>query len=104
SLGMPGLAGFVAEFQIFAGTFAVYPWLAVIGIVGILITAALFLDMLRRLYFGSRPLHLAQFPDLNRAEWGVLGVLALGIVVIGVAPRFLLTLIEASSTLLVGGR
>ncbi|HET8790520.1 MAG TPA: NADH-quinone oxidoreductase subunit M, partial [Modicisalibacter sp.] len=104
SLGMPGLAGFVAEFQIFAGTFAVYPWLAVIGIVGILITAALFLDLLRRLYFGSRPLHLAQFPDLNRAEWGVLGVLALGIVVIGVAPRFLLTLIEASSTLLVGGR
>lgn len=104
SLGMPGLAGFVAEFQIFAGTFAVYPWLAVIGVIGILITAALFLDLLRRLFFGSRPLHLAQFPDLNRAEWGVLAVLALGIVVIGVAPHFLLTLIEASSTLLVGGR
>lgn len=104
SLGMPGLAGFVAEFQIFAGTFAVYPWLAVIGIVGILITAALFLDLLRRLFFGARPAHLAQFPDLSRAEWSVLAILSLGIVVIGVAPRFLLTLIEASSTLLVEGR
>ncbi|SDL47890.1 NADH dehydrogenase subunit M [Modicisalibacter muralis] len=104
SLGMPGLAGFVAEFQIFAGTFAVYPWLAVIGVVGILITAALFLDLLRRLFFGSRPLHLVDFPDLNRAEWGVLAVLTLGIVVIGIAPRFLLTLIEASSAVLVGGR
>src|SRR3546814_5216526 len=39
SLGLPGLAGFVAEFQIFAGTFAVWPWLAGIGILGILITA-----------------------------------------------------------------
>lgn len=104
SLGMPGLAGFVAEFQIFAGTFAVYPWLAVIGVVGILISAALFLDLLRRLFFGGRPAHLAGFADLNRTECGVLAVLALGIVVIGVAPRFLLTLIEASSMLLVGGR
>nr|WP_297461696.1 NADH-quinone oxidoreductase subunit M [uncultured Halomonas sp.] len=104
SLGMPGLAGFVAEFQIFAGTFAVYPWLAVIGVLGILITAALFLDLLRRLFFASRPLHLAQFPDLKRAEWGVLGVLSLGIVVIGVYPRFLLGVIEASAAVLVGGR
>lgn len=104
SLGMPGLAGFVAEFQVFTGTFAVYPWLAVLGIAGILITAALFLDMLRRLFFGSRPSHLAGFSDLGRDEWAVLAVLSLGIVVIGVAPHFLLVLIEASSTVLVEGR
>src|SRR3546814_5628061 len=48
SLGLPGLAGFVAEFQIFAGLFAVYPWLAGIGIVGILITEALFLRKIGR--------------------------------------------------------
>ncbi|SHF68326.1 NADH dehydrogenase subunit M [Modicisalibacter ilicicola DSM 19980] len=104
SLGMPGLAGFVAEFQVFAGTFAVYPWLAVLGVLGILITAALFLDMLRRLFFGRLPSHLGGFSELKRAEWGVLGVLSLGILVIGVAPQFLLTLIEASSALLVGVR
>nr|WP_298379388.1 NADH-quinone oxidoreductase subunit M [uncultured Halomonas sp.] len=104
SLGMPGLAGFVAEFQVFAGTFAVYPWLAVLGVLGILITAALFLDMLRRLFFGRLPSHLGQFAELKRAEWGVLGVLSLGILVIGVYPRFLLTLIEASNALLLGGR
>ena len=61
SLGMPGLAGFVAEFQIFTGTFAVYPWLAVLGVLGILITAALFLDMLRRIFFGRLPAHLGHF-------------------------------------------
>jgi NADH-quinone oxidoreductase subunit M len=104
SLGMPGLAGFVAEFQVFAGTFAVYPWLTVLGVLGILITAALFLDLLRRLFFGRLPSHLGGFKDLGRAEWSVLAVLSLGILVIGVAPQFLLTLIEASTALLTGGR
>lgn len=104
SLGMPGLAGFVAEFQVFTATFAIYPWLAVLGIVGILLTAALFLDLLRRLFFGRLPSHLDAFRDLQRAEWAVLAVLALGIVAIGVAPYFLLNVIEASAAVLVGGR
>src|SRR3546814_2416494 len=68
SLGLPGLAGFVAEFQIFAGTFAVYPWLAGIGIVGILITAALFLRMVQQLFFGELPARWQEFKDLRGAE------------------------------------
>jgi len=104
SLGLPGLAGFVAEIQIFAGTFAVYPWLAAIGLLGILITAALFLDMLRRLFFGALPDEWKGFPDLRPAEWWVLGMLLAGVVVIGVYPRFLLDLIEPSVALLPGGR
>jgi NADH-quinone oxidoreductase subunit M len=104
SLGLPGLAGFVAEFHIFAGTFGVYPWLAVIGVLGILVTAALFLQMLQKLFFGTMPRRWAQFEDLRPTEWGVLTVLSAGFVIIGVAPQFLLTLIEASASLLVGGR
>jgi len=104
SLGMPGLAGFVAEFQIFAGTFAVYPWLAVLAVLGILITAGLFLDLLRRLFFGSLPVHLGQFTELNRVEVVVLSVLGLGIVIIGVYPSFLLEVIDGASALLIGGR
>ncbi|MGQ7245572.1 complex I subunit 4 family protein [Salinicola sp. V024] len=103
SLGLPGLAGFVAEFHIFVGTFGVYPWLAVIGVLGILVTAALFLQMLQKLFFGTMPQRWDQFEDLHATEWGVLAVLSAGFVIIGVAPQFLLTLIEASATLLVGG-
>lgn len=104
SLGMPGLAGFVAEFQIFAGTFAVYPWLAVLAVVGILVTAALFLDILRRLFFGKLPDSLIEFKDLNRVELAVLGVLGLGVVIIGVYPGFLLQVIDNAGVLLIGGR
>ncbi|GAB2729663.1 complex I subunit 4 family protein [Halomonas garicola] len=104
SLGMPGLAGFVAEFQIFAGTFAVYPWLAVPAVVGILVTAALFLDILRRLFFGKLPASLDQFKELDRIEFTVLSVLGLGVVAIGVYPGFLLEVIDSASVLLTGGR
>ena len=102
SLGLPGLAGFVAELQIFVGTFAVYPWLAAIGLLGILITAALFLDLLRKLFFGALPEEWQGFPDLRPAEWWVLGALLAGVVVIGVYPRFLLDLIGPSVALLPG--
>ncbi|MEO8311549.1 MAG: NADH-quinone oxidoreductase subunit M [Caldimonas sp.] len=101
SLGLPGLAGFVAEFQIFAGTFAVYPWLAAVGLIGIVITAALFLQTIQRLFMGDLPKRWAHFPDLNRIETATLGVLLALVVAIGLYPRWLLALIDgASSSLL----
>ena len=42
SLGLPGLAHFPAEFQIFLGTLRVYP-VAVVAVLGIVITAGLYL-------------------------------------------------------------
>jgi len=104
SLGLPGLAGFVAEFQVFAGTFAIYPWLAVIGILGILITAALFLQTLQQLFFGELPERWSGFPDLDMRERLVLGVLAAAFVIIGLAPQFLLEVVEAGAGWLVGER
>lgn len=102
SLGLPGLAGFVAEFQIFAGTFAVYPWLAGIGLLGILITAALFLTMVQRLFFGGLPEHLRHFPDLRRTETLVLAVLLVLVVLIGIYPHWLLSLVDSGSRAVVG--
>jgi len=40
SLGLPGLAGFWAEFFTFRGAFGIVPVLALIGVIGIVITAA----------------------------------------------------------------
>ena len=40
SLGLPGLAGFWAEFFVFRGAFQIMPWFAAIGIIGIVVTAA----------------------------------------------------------------
>lgn len=95
SLGLPGLAGFVAEFQIFAGTFTVYPWLAGIGLVGIVITAALFLQTVQKLFFGALPARRSGFTDLGPTERTILTVLLGLVVAIGVYPRWLLNLVGA---------
>ena len=97
SLGLPGLAGFVAEFQIFVGTFAVYPVLAAVGLVGVLVTAALFLQLLQRLFLGELPERWSAWPDLDRAETTVLAVFLALVIAIGVAPRWLLAPIEAAA-------
>jgi NADH-quinone oxidoreductase subunit M len=102
SLGLPGLAGFVAEVQILVGAFAVYPVLAAVALLGLLLTAALFLQMLQRLFFGELPRRLADFTDLGRREVLALAPLLVLIVIIGIWPTWLLDLISPTSELIVG--
>ena len=102
SLGLPSLAGFVAEFQVFTGTLSIYPWLAGIGLVGIVITAALFLRMLQKLFLGSLPEKWIRFPDLDRAETAALGGLLVLVVVIGITPAWLLDVIDSTAGRLLG--
>lgn len=102
SLGLPGLAGFVAEIQIFAGTLAVYPWLAGVGLLGIVLTAALFLRMLGRVFLGSLVERWRTFGDLRRTEALALGGLLALVVIIGVSPGWLLGVIDSFAGPFVG--
>ena len=102
SLGLPGLAGFVAEVQIFVGALAVYPALAAVALLGIVITAGLFLRMLGRLFLGALPERWREFPDLGRPEAGLLGVLGAFVLLIGVVPGWLLGTIDAFAGPFVG--
>ena len=98
SLGLPGLAGFVAEFQIFVGTFAVYPWLAGIGLLGLIITAALFLLLLQRMFLGELPERWLGWRDLETAELVALGALVAMVVIVGVIPGWLLGVIDSAAS------
>ncbi len=102
SLGLPGLAGFVAEFQIFAGTFSVYPVLAGLGLLGLVVTAAVFLRMVQRAFLGTLPERWASWPDLSRTETVALLPLIVLVVLIGVAPAWVLDVIDTASGPLVG--
>ena len=102
SLGLPGLSGFIAEFQIFTGSLATAAVATAIAVTGILITAALFLRALQRIFTG--PLRVPGGPgtpaalrDLTPAETaGIVPLLVLA-VIIGILPRFLLDLIEPAA-------
>ncbi|MBW3575352.1 MAG: NADH-quinone oxidoreductase subunit M [Actinobacteria bacterium] len=101
SLGLPGLAGFVAEFHVFAGTFAIYPALAAVALVGLVISAALFLRMVQRAFLGPLPERWSTWPDLSRIEVAALVPVLVLVIVIGVAPAWVLDVIDATASQLV---
>ena len=58
SLGLPGLAGFWAEFLVFRGAFPIMPVFAVIGAIGIVVTAAYILwKIIQYVFLGSFDQH-----------------------------------------------
>ncbi len=103
SLGLPGLAGFVAEFQIFAGTLGVFPWLAAVGLLGIVITAALFLRMIQQVFLGDLPVRWDGWQDLRKVELYALVPLGALVVVIGVMPAWLIRIIDTFSQIVARG-
>lgn len=96
SLGLPALAHFPAEFQIFLATLRVEP-AAVIVIVGIVITAALYLKAISRVFLGETPEQWAGMKDLNLREVLTLAPLLILIVVLGVAPAWVLNVIHLTT-------
>jgi NADH-quinone oxidoreductase subunit M len=90
SLGLPGLSGFVGEFLIFNGVFALTPTMAVLSILGLLLTAVFLLRLMRKVFWGPLKSPLATWPDLTRHERLLFGLAALLIVIPGLFPQVLL--------------
>jgi NADH-quinone oxidoreductase subunit M len=101
SLGLPGFSGFIAEFQIFTGSLAPQPAATAVAFLGILITAALFLWALQRIFLGPPRTFALQLRDITASEAFSIVPLLVLVVAIGVFPRFLLDLIEPASRTLV---
>ena len=90
SLGLPGLSGFIGEFLIFNGAFALTPAAAVVSVSGLLLTAVFLLRMIRKVFTGPLKPSLSKWPDLGTGERFVFGVAILLIVIPGVWPQALL--------------
>ena len=78
SAGLPGMAGFIAEFLVFQGSLIAYPLATLLCMVGSGLTAVYFLLLVNRAFFGR----LAITPPQNPIEDARLDVR-----LIGVAPR-----------------
>lgn len=106
SLGLPGLSGFIAEFQIFAGTIgsgtAATAVAGALAVLGILITAGLFLRVLHKVVTGPPGELTPRVTDVRRPELGALVPLLALSLLIGVAPRPLLDTIEPLSAVVIG--
>jgi len=85
SLDLPGLAHFPAEFQIFLATLRVEP-VAVIVILGIVITAGLYLRAIGKTFLGELREQWKGMNDLNTREILTMAPLLILILVVGIAP------------------
>ncbi len=97
SLGLPGLSGFVAEFQVLAGSLGSAPIGVIVALLGLLVTAALFLVAMNRLLLGEPGRLTEAVKDLRPSELAaVVPLIALSLFV-GLLPRPLLDVVEPSA-------
>jgi NADH-quinone oxidoreductase subunit M len=88
SLGMPLLNGFIGEFAILQGAFAVDKAWAVWGVLGIVLGAAYLLWLYQNTMFGSVTREVNKtIPDLNLREYAVLLPLVAMAFWIGIYPK-----------------
>jgi len=97
SLGLPGFSGFIAEFQVLAGSVATVPVAVVAAAVGLLVTAALFLWAIQRLFLGPQAQPPRQVADLTLLETAAVAPLLLLSLLIGILPRTLLDVVEPAA-------
>jgi NADH-quinone oxidoreductase subunit M len=92
SLGLPGLNGFIGEFLIFKGSFALAATFTAIAVLGLLFTAITFLRAMQLLFSGPVLESGSVFPDLLRREKLIVIPVLLLMFAIGIAPQFLFTI------------
>lgn len=96
SLGLPGLNGFIGEFLIFKGSFAVAASFTAVAVFGLLITAIVFLRAMQALFSGPLAQDCSGFPDLRRSEKLVIVPVTLLMFAIGIAPQFLFNIFNTT--------
>jgi NADH-quinone oxidoreductase subunit M len=98
SLGLPGLAGFVAEYMVFTGSFRIWTIPTMIAVFTMILTAAYLLWMIKRVFFGPFNPKWNWLRDASARELVPLYALAGLIVFVGVYPAPLINVITTSIT------
>ena len=102
SAGLPGLSGFAGEFLVFTGSFAYSPAVAAVATFVMIFAAGYLLWMFQRMFFGEMSEffkgHLSHLVDLRPVEALTLVPLGVLVVVFGLFPGLILTLIQGTVT------
>lgn len=95
SLGLPALAGFIAEVMVFIGSFEEFEWAALMAIFGAVLSAGYMLWMLQRVVFGPvRPEWNGLTDQRHWWEHSVVLMLAALIILLGLYPPLLTDVIN----------
>ena len=89
SLGLPGLNSFPGEFLVFRGVFPLAWVAATVSVLGLLVTAAVILTVIQKVFNGPVAKHCEGFPDLHHGErLALIPVIGL-MLLIGILPQLI---------------
>ena len=97
SAGLPGLNGFVGEFLVIVGTFAVSTWFGALAATAVVLAAIYLLWSYQRMAFGPVREEHRLLPDVSLREVVVLAPVLALLLVFGVAPKLLTDRIDPAT-------
>ena len=97
SAGVPGLAGFIAEFLMFRGSLPVFPVQTFLCMIGTGLTSVYFLLMVNRAFFGRLSDLVVNLPQVRWRDRIPSLILAIIITIMGVQPGVLVALSEKTA-------
>ena len=100
SLGLPGFSGFIAEFQVIGAAVSVNLWVAVLTILGLVITTGLYLKIVTGVLMGEAPEAMPALSDLGGRELVAVGSLTALSLLLGILPGLLVSIIEPTTKML----
>ncbi|MFO5526792.1 MAG: NAD(P)H-quinone oxidoreductase subunit D4, partial [Cuspidothrix sp.] len=101
SAGIPGMVGFISEFILFRGSFAVFPVQTLLAMLGTGLTAVYFLILVNRAFFGRLSAAVTNLPRVYWSDRIPAIILAVIIVIFGIQPNWLVHYTEATITTMV---
>jgi len=94
SAGLPGFAGFIAEFEVILGSYQAHHVGTFLAAFGVLLSAAYLLWMLERVFFGPLKDAWNRLKDIGPLELGYMVGMLTVIFLVGVAPKAVTQLIS----------
>lgn len=100
SLGLPGMSGFIAEFQVLGATLGVSVWAAVIALLSLIITTGLYIRVITNVILGRPPQNMPAVTKLSARELSAVVPLAVLTILLGILPGTLMAVITGTTQLL----
>ncbi|NIM95469.1 MAG: NADH-quinone oxidoreductase subunit M [Anaerolineales bacterium] len=98
SMGMPGLSGFIAEFPILLGLWQSQPIVAIIAVLGVVITAGYIIRVVNNVFFGKMPQEFeGHIGPITRYDTVALVILTGVMIIMGVFPSVIAPLVASGA-------
>jgi NAD(P)H-quinone oxidoreductase subunit 4 len=104
SAGIPGMVGFISEFVVFRASYEIFPIQTLISMIGTGLTAAYFLILMSKAFFGRLSDEVTNLPRVYWSDRMTAIVLAVLIVIFGIQPNWLARWTEPTTNAMMSGQ